>query len=193
MGINDTSPSLRKEILNGMRDNAGKEFYEAWAKNPDGMEMFRVWLKSAMTKKDPSSGKKENEETLMPLLNVGALLYFIPFFEWNLFFDHESQCLHIPLYRCGICGTNIELMICMALQVIDRLPLGLEELRTSRIGKVIKSIVTDPPTNGEHMFHTFSNQSIPSFPPTFPSCAFGNNMDKQKSTPLGGKTTQSKS
>ncbi|KAF8334960.1 uncharacterized protein EI90DRAFT_3049046 [Cantharellus anzutake] len=98
MGFSETSPSLRKDILNAMRDNAGKDFYEAWAKNPDGMEMFRVWLKSASTKKD-ANGRKEVEETLMPLLNV-----------------------------------------------IDRLPLGFEELRTSRIGKFIKNIVADPPS-----------------------------------------------
>lgn len=73
MGFSETSPALRKDILNTMRDNAGKDFYEAWAKNPDGMEMFRVWLKSASAKKD-ASGKKEVEETLMPLLNVSSWL-----------------------------------------------------------------------------------------------------------------------
>ncbi len=71
MGFSETSPALRKDILNTMRDNAGKDFYEAWAKNPDGMEMFRVWLKSASAKKD-ANGKKEVEETLMPLLNVSS-------------------------------------------------------------------------------------------------------------------------
>lgn len=37
--------------------------------------------------------------------------------------------------------------------MIDRLPLGFEELRTSRIGKFIKSIVADPPSKGKLNIH----------------------------------------
>lgn len=69
MGITDVSSPLRKEILNTVRDNAGKDFFEAWAKNAEGMEIIRIWLKAAATKKE-GNGKREADETLMPLLNV---------------------------------------------------------------------------------------------------------------------------
>lgn len=72
MGFSEVSSPLRKEILNMMRDNAGKDYFEAWAKNEDGMEAFRVWLRAAIAKKDSVSGKRGMEETLMPLLNVCA-------------------------------------------------------------------------------------------------------------------------
>lgn len=125
MGISDVSSSLRKEILNTMRDNAGKDFFEAWAKSADGMETFRIWLKSAVTRKD--DGKREADETLMPLLNV----------------------CHRRIDIKGICIPLIHALT--AIQVIDRLPLGIEELRAAKIGKLVKSIVVDPPSSGE--FH----------------------------------------
>ena len=122
MGISDVSSALRKDILNTMRDNAGKDFFEAWAKSAEGMETFRIWLKSAVTRKD--DGKREADETLMPLLNV----------------------CHRRIYIKGIC---ILIHGFVAIQVIDRLPLGIEELRAAKIGKLVKNIVTEPPSSGE--------------------------------------------
>lgn len=56
-----------------MRDNAGKDFFEAWAKNADGMDVIRIWLKAATTRKEVN-GKREADETLMPLLNVCCII-----------------------------------------------------------------------------------------------------------------------
>lgn len=56
-----------------MRDNAGKDFFEAWAKNADGMDVIRIWLKAATTRKEVN-GKREADETLMPLLNVCCIV-----------------------------------------------------------------------------------------------------------------------
>lgn len=62
-GQGETTPTLRKEILNRMRDHASQEFYKVWAKSTVGMDILKGWLKSAAT-------KPEWEETLMPLLHV---------------------------------------------------------------------------------------------------------------------------
>ncbi|KAF8304790.1 hypothetical protein DL93DRAFT_2233363 [Clavulina sp. PMI_390] len=97
MGVDDVSPTLRKEILNTVRDNAAKEFYEAWARNAEGLEILQTWLVVAKKKKE---GKKEVDETLMPLLHV-----------------------------------------------LDRLPMEVEQLRGSKLGKLVKGITNDPPSS----------------------------------------------
>lgn len=123
MGISDVSSALRKDILNTMRDNAGKDFFEAWSKSTDGMETFRIWLKAAVTRK--GDGKREADETLMPLLNVCHCQIYVE--EMRILLIHAL----------------------VVIQVIDRLPLGIEELRAAKIGKLVKNIVTDPPSSGE--------------------------------------------
>lgn len=59
----DINCSTRVEILTKIRDNAGKEFYKVWAKNPGAMEVLRDWLKATVT-------EEGWDDTLMPLLFV---------------------------------------------------------------------------------------------------------------------------
>lgn len=147
------SSSLRKLVLNTVRDNAGKDFFESWAKNADGMDIIRVWLKAAATKKEVN-GKREPDESLMPLLNVRVITKKRDILkqEWN----QNPNALR-----------NI--------QVIDRLPLGIDELRAAKIGRLVKGIVTDPPSSGEcfyfdHQSRIVSLQSVhkQTGPPTAP-------------------------
>ena len=57
-----------------MRDNAVKDFFEAWAHNPDGMEGLRIWLKDTFLTDDlRAKEKRELGDTLMPLLNVCSI------------------------------------------------------------------------------------------------------------------------
>ena len=37
-------------------------------------------------------------------------------------------------------------------QIIDRLPLSVESLKTSKLGKIVVKLVKDPPTPGEYLF-----------------------------------------
>lgn len=87
----DINCSTRVEILTKIRDNAGKEFYKVWAKNPGAMEVLRDWLKATVT-------EEGWDDTLMPLLFI-----------------------------------------------IDRLPLGVQELQASKIARVLIKVVKDPP------------------------------------------------
>lgn len=87
----DIDCPTRVEILTKIRDNAGKEFYKVWAKNPGAMEIVRDWLKGTVT-------EEGWDDTLMPLLFI-----------------------------------------------IDRLPLGVQDLQASKIARVLIKVVKDPP------------------------------------------------
>jgi hypothetical protein len=137
MGFLDVSYTFRKQILNQMRDNAVKDFFEAWAHNPVGMEGLRIWLKDASNTDGLSSKKKrELEETMMPLLNVCC-------HDWLIYSKNPKNLKPQFSY-----------------QVIDRLPLALDDLLPKKgesskitLPRLVKRIVKNPPSNGEFLDH----------------------------------------
>lgn len=90
-GPADVEPSVRRDLMSRIRDNAGPDFLKAWVNHQGAMEIVRSWLKACITGKD--SGSDESNNALI------ALLY-----------------------------------------VIHRLPLTVELLKESKIGRYIKHL-----------------------------------------------------
>ena len=42
-------------------------------------------------------------------------------------------------------------------QIIDRLPLSVDSLKTSKLGKIVIKLVKDSPTPGERAFHALNS------------------------------------
>lgn len=123
-GTLEVDPQTRMDILTKMRDNAGNHYFRAWVENEGAMEVTREWLKSAYA----SKGDSPLVETIMPLLHVSTRLVV----SAHVLTTHISRYVAIRL-----------------MQIIDRLPLTLESLKSSKLGKIIVKLVKEPPAPGE--------------------------------------------
>ena len=139
-GINEVDVAIRLEILTKIRDNAGNHYFRAWVDNLVAMEVVREWLKLAFV------GRSDSQlvETIMPILHVSG----------------------------GIKGASpfvIVGLLMRASQIIDRLPLTIEKLKLSKLGKLIMRLMKDPPTPGElnsrlSAYYTYTRFALLEFP-----------------------------
>jgi protein phosphatase 1 regulatory subunit 10 len=75
-GIAQVDVPTRLEILTKVRDNAGNNYFRAWAENDAAMDITKEWLKAGV-KGDGQSG-----ETIMPLLHVSWRCVVV---RWNTY------------------------------------------------------------------------------------------------------------
>lgn len=131
MGAAEVELPMRLQVLSKIRDCAGNDFYQAWAQNTEAMDIIREWLKNAVMSKTA-----EWEETIMPLLHVRIFpgLCFAPL-------AFAFSAVFMPTFLFAFCN-----------QVIDRLPLTVESLRSSKIGKVIIKLKEISTSSGELIF-----------------------------------------
>jgi len=118
-GSQDVGAQQRLEILTKIRDNAGNHYFRAWSENMTAIDITREWLKAGATAKSDSP----LVETIMPLLHVSNAWYF---------FNYSN---HPFIY--------------LSLQIIDRLPLSVDTLKSSKLGKIVLKLTKDPPAPGE--------------------------------------------
>jgi protein phosphatase 1 regulatory subunit 10 len=123
-GAADVDPSMRLEILTKIRDGAGNHYFRAWLENLTAMDITRDWLKSALMAKDDNS---QLVDTIMPLLHVSK---------------------HSIKRRSGVL-MRVILFSNFALQIIDRLPMTVDSLKTSKLGKIVVKVGKDIPSPGE--------------------------------------------
>lgn len=140
-GTADVDPQTRLEILTKMRDNAGNHYFRAWVENEEAMDITREWLKLAYAGK----GDAQLVETIMPLLHV------------------SDRCLTTPPHLIDHVFSLGFVSSCL-IKIIDRLPLTIESLKTSKLGKIIVRLVKEPPAPGEfHYPNGPDDRPMPSF------------------------------
>jgi protein phosphatase 1 regulatory subunit 10 len=135
-GAADVDPAMRLEILTKIRDGAGNHYFRAWLENLTAMDITRDWLKSALTAKDDGS---QLVDTIMPLLHVSGRLV-------NYRDDVLIACDRFLLPDLFV-------------QIIDRLPMTVESLKSSKLGKIVVKVGKDIPSPGELSFD-FSSVNI---------------------------------
>jgi protein phosphatase 1 regulatory subunit 10 len=121
-GVTEVDAAARLEILARIRDGAGNHYYRAWSENSIAIDITREWIKAAA-----KGNNAQLVETTMPLLHVSA---------------HNKQ----------LKGTKKVTMNLYFQQLIDRLPLTVESLSSSKLGRIIKKLVKDEPSPGEYQF-----------------------------------------
>jgi protein phosphatase 1 regulatory subunit 10 len=127
-GAADVEPAMRLEILTRIRDGAGNHYFRAWLENATAMDITRDWLKSALMAKDDNS---QLVDTIMPLLHVRG----------------RKTTEAWRTYACDCLFSNL------LLQIIDRLPMTVESLKTSKkLGKIVVKVGKDVPSPGEFFF-----------------------------------------
>lgn len=149
--MHDADPSIRLEILTKIRDGAGNHYFRAWSENLRAMDITREWLRAAYA----ANGNSPLIETIMPLLHVrGQNIY--------------------PILREAKGPT----MLAGSFQIIDRLPLTVETLKASKLGKLVVKLVKDPPSPGELM---------PPFTRLFSFILLGQNVSGYTAAPVERK------
>ena len=121
-GIPEVETATRLEILTKIRDNAGNHYFRAWVDNAVAMEIVREWLKLAFVGR---STDPQLVETIMPIL-------------------HVSRMSRLNARSCVLTRAVI--------QIVDRLPMNIDKLKASKLGKLIMKLMRDPPSPGELRF-----------------------------------------
>lgn len=139
-GLADIDANMRMEILGKIRDGAGNHYFRAWGENSDAMDITREWLKAGFS----SGNGNPLMETVMPLLQV------IWFLAALLVKYNKLRKIRMK-------------------QIIDRIPLTLDGLKASKLGRLVVKLTKEPPTPGEchpivSVFSTFGKSVTCVFP-----------------------------
>ncbi|CAK5276139.1 unnamed protein product [Mycena citricolor] len=112
-GPSEVDGATRLEILTKIRDGAGNHYFRAWAENSAAMDITREWLKAAFMSSHKAADGGEDLS------------------------ETTMPLLHV---RSLALSTHAKTDL---LQIVDRLPLTVETLKSSKLGKVVVKLAKE--------------------------------------------------